>query len=350
MSGGVDSSTAAALLLNQGYDVFGITMIHYDSECQKAYRAAEDARRVCQVLGIEHHVCKLKTEFQEHVINEFIREYLKGRTPNPCVTCNRMIKWGIIQERALERGAQYMATGHYVRLVHNNGRYQLFRSQNRNKDQSYALWRLTQDQLAHTLFPLEGMSKSKVRDLAKKFGLDISHISESQDVCFIPDDNYKRFLIETLERRGHVITPGEIVDMHDNVLGEHKGIPFYTIGQRKGLGIALGKPAYVVDIDAETNRIRVGDKSDLLAHGLCAHHANWVSVPQPISGTRVTTHIRYNDRGAGSVLSSTDRDSFGLQFDHPRLSVTAGQSAVLYQYDLLVGGGIIETSIVDDKS
>lgn len=344
MSGGVDSSAAATLLLKQGYDVFGMTMIHYDSACRKAAKAAEDARQVCQTLGIEHHHISLKLEFKDQVINEFIHEYLSGRTPNPCVTCNRKIKWGIVQQKILECGARYMATGHYVRLIENNGRYQLLKSQNREKDQSYALWRLTQKQLAHTLFPLEGLSKTRVRNIAHQAGLDIAHKSESQDVCFIPDDNYKRFLIDTLQQRGETIEAGDIVDMQDHVIGRHQGTPFYTIGQRKGLGIALGKPAYVVEIDTQTNRIRVGDRSDLLSHGLCADQVNWVSVSQPPVDTRLTSHIRYNDRGAASTLTHSGHSHFCLRFDEPRPSITPGQSAVLYQNDLLIGGGIINAA------
>ncbi|MDZ7723031.1 MAG: tRNA 2-thiouridine(34) synthase MnmA [candidate division KSB1 bacterium] len=346
MSGGVDSSAAAVLLLKQGYSVFGITMIHYESKCRRAAQAAEDARRVCQTLGIEHRLYSLQSDFQHRVIHEFIREYLAGRTPNPCVTCNRTIKWGLLQQKALEQGAEYMATGHYVRLFRNS-RYQLIRSENRDKDQSYALWRLTQDQLARSMFPLEGLSKSNVREIAHNSGLDIAHKSESQDVCFIPDDDYKRFLIETLKKEGVKIEPGEIVDMQGNVLGEHKGIPFYTIGQRKGLGIALGKPAYVVEIDADHNRIRIGDRSDLLANGLHADNANWVSVSRPDPGTPVTAHIRYNDPGAAAMITHVNDDSFTLRFEHARPSVTPGQSAVLYQGDRLIGGGIIDSALKD---
>ena len=347
MSGGVDSSAAAVLLQKQGYAVFGITMVHYDSACRKASTAAEDARRVCQTLGIEHHVLSLKADFKDRVINEFIHEYLSGRTPNPCVTCNRTIKWGILQQKALELGADFMATGHYVRLFEKHGRYQLMRSENRDKDQSYALWRLTQPQLVHSMFPLEGLAKSRVREIAHDSGLDIAHKSESQDVCFIPDDDYKRFLIETLRERGQQVEPGEIVDMQGNVLGEHKGIPFYTIGQRKGLGIALGRPVYVVQIDAENNRIRVGDHSDLLANGLHAEKTNWVSVKRPHPGIPVTAHIRYNDPGAAAVINDVSDSGFTLRFNTPRPSVTIGQSAVLYQDEVLIGGGIIDSSIKD---
>ena len=347
MSGGVDSSVAAALLQQRGFHVFGMTMIHYDSVCAKAYRAAKDAEKVCRQLGIEHLVVDLREAFQQQVIDDFIREYLAGRTPNPCVRCNRTIKWGELLNHARHCGADMLATGHYVKLDYDGEaqRYRLLRSRNRQKDQSYALWRLTQEQLSQTVFPLEELNKDQVRELARKAGLDIAHKAESQDVCFIPDDDYKRFLIDTLHARGQTIEPGEIVDKNGQVLGTHQGYPFYTIGQRRGLGIALGRPVFVVDIDAENNRITVGDKEDLLSPGFCAHETNWVSTSRPDPGTTVTAHIRYSDPGFKATLDEVTDNNVKVRFEQPRLSVTPGQSAVFYDGDVLLGGGVINKKI-----
>lgn len=347
MSGGVDSSVAAALLLEAGYSVLGITMLHYESPCRKAHQAVQDAAAVCRTLDIPHHVVEMRQTFQDRVIEPFIAEYLAGRTPNPCVQCNVKIKWGELLQEALVRGATHLATGHYVNLEFNKHaqRFQLRRSQHRAKDQSYALWQLTQPQLAHTLFPISDTPKSRVRQKAAELGLDVAHTEESQDICFIPDDDYKQFLIDILKQRGQVIEPGPIVDMQDNVIGQHKGYPFYTIGQRKGLGVALGRPMFVVEIDAQRNQIRIGEKSELFAAGLRATSANWVAVEQPSVGMQVTAHIRYNDPGYAAALDTIKDDTFTVHFDVPRLSVTPGQSVVLYDGDLLIGGGIISKAL-----
>lgn len=347
MSGGVDSSVAAALLLEQGYDVLGVTMLHYDSPCRRSESAVEDAARVCATLGIPHHVVEMRGEFERLVIADFIGEYLAGRTPNPCVRCNVTIKWGKLLEAALSFGAERIATGHYVKIHFDetNRRFQIIKSGHRAKDQSYALWRLTQDQLSQTLFPIADMQKTAVREKAASLGLDIAHKSESQDICFIPDDDYARFITESLQRRGQSIQSGEIVDQDGKVLGRHKGYPFYTIGQRHGLGIALGKPAFVIEIDAEKNQVRVGDKEELLSSGLVAGQTNWISIEKPSAGMRVTAHIRYNDPGYPAVLSEITDDSITIRFDEPRISVTPGQSAVFYNGDVLLGGGIIEAAI-----
>jgi tRNA-uridine 2-sulfurtransferase len=347
MSGGVDSSVAAGLLLEQGYEVMGITMLHYDSPCRKSEAAVADAARVCRTLGIPHHVVDLRDDFEQSVIADFIGEYLAGRTPNPCVRCNATIKWGKLLEAALSLGADRIATGHYVKIHFDetSRRFQIIKSEHRAKDQSYALWRLTQDQLARTLFPIADLQKTAVREKAAALGLDIAQKAESQDICFIPDDDYARFLAASLEKRGERIQSGDIVDQAGKVLGRHKGYPFYTIGQRKGLGIALGRPAFVVEIDAEKNQIRVGDKEELFSSGLIATQPNWVSIERPSVGMKVTAHIRYNDPGYSAVLTDTTDDSITLHFDEPRTSVTPGQSAVFYNSDILLGGGIIEAAI-----
>jgi tRNA-uridine 2-sulfurtransferase len=347
MSGGVDSSVAAGLLLEQGHEVMGITMLHYDSPCRKSETSVEDAARVCRTLGIPHHVVDLRNDFEQWVIADFIGEYLAGRTPNPCVRCNATIKWGKLLEAALSLGAERIATGHYVniRFDETSRRFQIIKSEHRAKDQSYALWRLTQDQLARTLFPIANLQKTAVRDKAAAIGLDIAHKAESQDICFIPDDDYARFLEASLEKRGERIKSGDIVDQARKVLGQHKGYPFYTIGQRKGLGIALGRPAFVVEIDAEKNQIRIGEKEELFSSGLIAGQTNWVSTDKPSVGMKVMAHIRYNDPGYAAVLSNVTDDSITARFDEPRTSVTPGQSAVFYDNDVLLGGGIIEAAI-----
>jgi tRNA-uridine 2-sulfurtransferase len=347
MSGGVDSSVAAGLLLEQGHEVMGITMLHYDSPCRRSDSAVADAARVCRSLGIPHHVINLRGDFEQLVIADFVGEYLAGRTPNPCVRCNATIKWGKLLEAALNLGATRLATGHYVKIHFDktSRRFQIIKSGHRAKDQSYALWRLTQDQLARTLFPIADMEKTTVRKKAASLGLDIAQKAESQDICFIPDDDYARFLTANLEKRGESIQSGEIVDQGGKVLGRHKGHPFYTIGQRKGLGIALGRPAFVVEIDARQNRIRVGEKEELFSSGLVAVQTNWVSIEKPSIGMRVTAHIRYNDPGYPAMFTEAADETVAVLFDEPRLSVTPGQSAVFYDGEILLGGGIIEAAI-----
>jgi len=344
MSGGVDSSAAATLLKQQGHDIFGITMVQYESEECLAQQAAHDANKVCDDLGIAHHTIDLLDDFQNVVIDNFISEYLSGRTPNPCVLCNRTIKWGVLREKARALGAEKIATGHYVNLYldETTQRWTLTKSENRIKDQSYALWRLQQDQLATTLFPLGGLDKSHVREITAKADLHIAEKAESQDICFIPDDDYKKFIIDFLQAQGTKIEPGEILDQQNNVIGEHKGFPFYTIGQRKGLGIALGRPVFVTQIDAARNRIWIGDKEDLWADGLVATDTNWIAIEKPKAGMEVLAHIRYNDPGYPAVLETISENQVSVRFKEPRLSVTPGQSAVFYDGNILIGGGIIQ--------
>ena len=347
MSGGVDSSVAAALLLEAGYDVFGVTMLHYDSPCRRAESAVEDAARVCATLGIGHHVIELRGSFERLIIENFVNEYLAGRTPNPCVRCNVTIKWGELLNAALSLGAERFATGHYVKLRFDEtgSRYQIIKSQHRAKDQSYALWRLTQQQLARTLFPIADMQKDDVRAKAAAVGLDIAQKAESQDICFIPDDDYAAFIVEQLAARGQTPESGETVDGQGRVLGRNRGYPFYTIGQRKGLGIALGRPQYVVHIDPIKNQIRVGDQEELLSSGLIAEQTNWVSIAEPTPGMKISAHIRYNDPGYPAIIEAVEQDCVTVRFDKPRLSVTPGQSAVFYDGDLLIGGGIIVSAL-----
>lgn len=354
MSGGVDSSVAAAWLQKQGYEVIGITMEHLDASLlptQGALRhpsqPSRDAAIVCRQLGIEHHVVDLHTLFEKTVIDYFVGEYSAGRTPNPCVHCNVHIKWGALWEFGRRCGAEFFATGHYCRVLSDpqTGRYSLQQAVHRLKDQSYALWRLSQEQLRCTLFPLGEWSKEEVRAKAREWNLAVADKNESQEICFILDDDFRRFLIDRLAQAGHPVSPGDFVDRTGAVIGRHRGFPFYTIGQRKGLGVALGRPVFVCEIDPGNNRIRLGDKHELLASGLRASQTNWLTWPQPAAGAQVEARIRYKDPGFAATIDQVEQDSVILQFTEPRPAVTPGQSVVCYQGDRLVGGGIIEEAL-----
>ncbi|MBN1997848.1 tRNA 2-thiouridine(34) synthase MnmA [candidate division KSB1 bacterium] len=342
MSGGVDSSVAAYLLKEKGCDVFGITMLHMEN-FPGLEKTASDARDVCKQLGIPHYTINNRALFEKNVIKNFICEYEKGRTPNPCVMCNREIKWGQLRLEAIKLGAEYFSTGHYARIEHekNTGRYILFKAVNQAKDQSYALWRLSQEQLSKTIFPLGELEKQDTRRLAAQAGLHIAEKKESQEICFIPDDDYRRFL----RTHGINFQNGPIVTKDGKIVGEHQGIPFYTIGQRKGLGVALGRPVYVTKIDRKNNRIYVGDKSDLLSSGLIADQTNWIAMNEPNAGTQVEARIRYNDPGYPAVLEKITSNGVTVRFFEPRPAVTAGQSAVFYQGERVVGGGIIRKAL-----
>ncbi|HPI72917.1 MAG TPA: tRNA 2-thiouridine(34) synthase MnmA [bacterium] len=354
MSGGVDSSVAAAWLQNQGYEVIGVTMEHLDASLLPAqgalrhpYQPSRDAAIVCRQLGIEHHVVDLHALFEQTVIDYFVGEYLAGRTPNPCVHCNVHIKWGALWEFGRRCGAGLFATGHYCRVQSDpqTGRYWLQQAVHRPKDQSYALWRLSQEQLRCTLFPLGAWSKEEVRAKAREWNLSVAHKNESQEICFVLDDDFRRFLTDRLTQAGHSIPSGDFVDRTGAVIGRHRGYPFYTIGQRKGLGVALGRPVFVCEIDPGRNRIRLGEQQELLASGLIADQSNWLAWPQPAAGTKVEARIRYKDPGFAATIDQVETDRFILRFDEPRPAVTPGQSVVCYQEDRLVGGGIIEQAL-----
>ncbi|MDZ7270331.1 MAG: tRNA 2-thiouridine(34) synthase MnmA [candidate division KSB1 bacterium] len=348
MSGGVDSSVAAALLLEQGYAVKGLTMrlwegaeTHPQSCC--SLEAVKEAQAVCEKLGIRHYIIDLRREFEREVVAHFVREYLAGRTPNPCVLCNARIKWGELLKVAMTLGATHIATGHYARVAFDpeRRRFLLRKGADARKDQSYALWALTQEQLARTIFPLGEMHKQEVRQLAVSLGLPTADRPESQEVCFVPGGDYGLFLAERAERMGRTLRPGEVVDALGAVVGEHRGYPFYTIGQRKGVGVALGHPVYVVDIQPELNRVQVGTAEDLLSSGLEASPVNWVSEGCPEQGKRVTAKIRYKDPGFAAVVAYADHERLLLDFVRPQRAVTPGQSVVLYDGDVVVGGGVI---------
>jgi tRNA-uridine 2-sulfurtransferase len=353
MSGGVDSSVAAAVLMEKGYEVIGITMkLHEyadtgggsnDRSCCDL-ESYNDAARVCHKLGIPHYVIDLVEEFRRDVIDNFVDEYISGRTPNPCVLCNTKLKWDYLYKRAVDLEAGWIATGHYARLVHSPGEEpRLLRGTDPFKDQSYALWGIKREQLARTLFPLGDMSKSEAREVARRFGLLNAEKAESQDICFIPDGDYGSFLKHYAADRMSNILPGDIIDGEGRIVGQHRGLPYYTIGQRRGLNVALGQPVYVNRIDHENNRIEIGYDSDLARGGLIAGAFNWL-IDIPVDVLYCEAAIRYHDKGSGCRVVTTG-DGISLVFDKPRRAVTPGQSVVLYRDDRVLGGGIINRDI-----
>ena len=352
MSGGVDSSVAAYLLKEQGYDVIGVTMQIWQDEDRAIQEenggccglsAVDDARRVASELEIPYYVMNFKKEFKRDVIDYFIEEYRQGRTPNPCIACNRYVKWESLLKRSMEIGADYIATGHYARIVKlENGRYTLMRSATIAKDQTYALYNLTQEQLSHTLMPVGEYSKEEVRKIAEKINLQVANKPDSQDICFVPDGDYAGFIEEST---GEKIQPGNFVDMEGNILGQHKGIIHYTVGQRKGLGLALGKPVFVIEIRPETNEVVIGDREDSLSYTVRANQVNFMSVENIEGEIRVFAKIRYNHKGAWCTVKKTGADEILCTFDEPQRAITPGQAVVLYDGDYVLGGG----TIIGDK-
>jgi len=346
MSGGVDSSVAAALLKEQGYEVIGITMCFNlkDAERKKpaccGIQGIEDARRVCHKLGIKHYVLNMQKALSKHVIKDFLSEYAAGRTPNPCVRCNQYLKFGHLLKKALSLDAKYLATGHYVRIVKTKAGLQLKKAKDLHKDQSYFLYRLGQDQLKHLLFPLGGYTKAQVRELARKFGLAVADKIGSQEICFLPEVDYRPFLKNYLKNK---IKSGEVVDRAGNILGSHKGVAFYTIGQREGLGIALGHPVYVTKIDPKNNELTLGPKKDVLKKQLLVKDAHFIV--KPIKKRVVLrVRIRYNHREAAAEVIPC-KNKLKIKFRQPQFAVTPGQSAVIYSGDSVLGGGIIEKAL-----
>jgi tRNA-specific 2-thiouridylase len=348
MSGGVDSSVAAYLLKQQGYDVVGVTMQIWQDEEVAAQEenggccglsAVDDARRVANRLDIPYYVMNFKQEFKENVIDYFINEYLEARTPNPCIACNRYVKWESLLKRSLDIGADYIATGHYARIMQlPNGRFTLQQSVTQAKDQTYALYNLTQEQLSHTLMPVGDYTKDEIRKIAEDVGLPVAHKPDSQEICFVPDDDYASYIEEMT---GKPSPEGNFVDLDGNVLGRHKGIIHYTIGQRKGLGLALGKPVFVVDIKKETNEVVIGTNEDVFAKKLIADRVNFMSIPSLDGEMRVRAKVRYNHRGADCTIRMIDENIIECEFDEPQRAITPGQAVVFYQEDYVVGGASI---------
>lgn len=349
MSGGVDSSVAAALLKEEGFGVTGVTLRLYDNEdigmtgqgktcC--SLRDVRFAREVCDALGIPHYVLNYRDSFCKDVIGRFVRAYLDGLTPNPCVDCNRYIKFNALLKRALLLEHDFIATGHYAKIELDgaSGRFLLKRPADGRKDQTYVLYGMTQDQLARTLFPLGGLAKESVREIAMGLGFGNADKADSQDICFVPDGDYASF-IEGYT--GHSQEKGDFVDMEGAPIGEHGGIARYTIGQRKGLGKAFGRPMYVAEKDARHNTVTLGDEGDLYAKGLVAGDVNLIAVESLQAPLDVTAKIRYRMREAKARLHPLDKGKVYVEFENPQRAVTPGQAAVFYSGDVVVGGGTI---------
>lgn len=342
MSGGVDSSVAAALLKQKGFEVIGITICFNlsDSLGKKpsccGLQGIEDARRVAHTLGIKHYVINLQKELEEKIIDDFCLEYLSGRTPNPCVRCNQYIKFKTLLRKAMSLDAKFLATGHYARIVQGS-QYYLRKAKDVKKDQSYFLYRLSQEQLKHLLFPVGNYTKQQVRKLGSKFRLPVAQKLDSQEICFLPNEDYRAFLQKRLKSK---IKPGLIVDEKGQVLGEHKGIAFYTIGQRRGLGVAAGQPIYVIRLDTQDNRVIVGRKEDAYASEFRLKDASFIN---RVFKNKVVADvkIRYNHHGAYAEIIP-DNDKFRVRFKKPQFAITPGQSAVFYKRDRVLGGGIID--------
>jgi tRNA-specific 2-thiouridylase len=353
MSGGIDSSVAACLLHEQGYEVIGITIKTYryediggnvgnDSTCC-SLDGINDARRVCNALGIPHYVVDWSDTFKEEIIDYFVEDYLAGNTPNPCVKCNRTIKWGEMIKKANALGAQWIATGHYAEISYNQhtDRYYLKRDTNNRKDQTYALWGLKQEHLSRTLFPLTGFTKEQSRAEAERFTLGIEKKPESYEICFIPDNDYKRFMHDMVPNLDEISGSGPIL-MHGKEIGQHTGYHGYTVGQRKGLGISYPEPLYVLNVLADTNTVEVGTDADLLSTELIAGNVNFMSFPSLDKPQLFIVKIRYKDDGALAMCSLQDDGKLHIVFQEPRRAITPGQSIVLYLDNDVVGGGIIE--------
>lgn len=349
MSGGVDSSVAAWLLKEQGYDVIGVTMQIWqdeDRDVQEAeggccgLSAVEDARRVAMDLGIPYYVMNFKEEFRNNVMDYFVGEYVEGRTPNPCIACNRYVKWESLLRRSLSIGADYIATGHYAQIEQlPGGRYALKTSVTASKDQTYALYNLTQDQLAHTLMPVGSYCKDEIRAMARDREILVAHKPDSQEICFIPDHDHAHFIEEYTGRQ---LPVGNFVDLQGNVLGSHKGISHYTIGQRKGLDLAMGRPVFVVEIRPGTNEVVIGEEKDVFTNILTCNKLNWMAV-DGLHGKEmeVTAKIRYSHKGASCTIREIGADLVECRFEEPVRAVTPGQAVVFYQGDYVAGGGTI---------
>ncbi len=335
MSGGVDSSVAAFLTKKMGYDLMGVTL----SLTDEAEGDACDAKSVAERLGFAHEVLNLKREFEKQVIDRFIDAYEHSKTPNPCIDCNRFIKFGRLIDYAKDNGFSCVATGHYVQIENINGRYILKKGVDVTKDQSYVLYSLTQEQLKHSLFPLGGLSKNEVREIALDNGFTNAKKRESQDICFVPDGDYAGFIEKHL---GKAYPEGDFTDLDGNVLGTHKGLIRYTIGQRKGLGLALPKAMYVCRLCPETNCVMLGDNEDLFSKTLDAYDINLITTDRIENSLRVEAKVRYSQKAQKATVWQTGENSMHIEFDEPQRAITSGQAVVLYDSDTVIGGGTIK--------
>ncbi|MDQ1638598.1 MAG: tRNA-uridine 2-sulfurtransferase [Pyrinomonadaceae bacterium] len=360
MSGGVDSSAAAAILKEQGHELVGFTMQLWDqrrginkdengdplpSRCC-SLDDVYDARRVAEELGFPFYVLNLEKDFERDVVQPFVSSYLSGETPIPCVACNSRLKFASLDRLAESLGCDKVATGHYARVEFDEAanRYRLFRGRNPEKDQSYFLWELTQDQLSRAMFPLGVMSKAQVRDVARDHSMAVAEKAESQEICFVPDGNYAGFIdryLAATDSEERLPGDGEIVDTGGEVIGKHGGIHRYTVGQRRGIGISSSKPLYVVSIDAARNRVIVGGDDELAGKSFTAAGVNWVALDAPVDAVRADVRIRYRHTAASSTIAPLPNNRVQVTFDEPQRAITPGQATVFYRGDEVVGGGWI---------
>jgi tRNA-uridine 2-sulfurtransferase len=352
MSGGIDSSVAAMLLHEEGYEVIGLTMKTWDYASSGGSRKStgccslddiNDARILAVNMGFHHIILDIREEFGDSIIDNFVGEYLAGRTPNPCVLCNTHIKWDALLRRADQLGCEFIATGHYAQVRNENNRYIISKGKDENKDQSYVLWGLTQKSLARTLFPLGGFSKPEIRKMALDRGYEeLSKKGESFEICFVPDNDYRGFLKRRVEGLEDRVKGGKFVDMEGNVIGEHEGYPFYTIGQRRGLDVAFGDPRYVIKIDPKENIVVLGTKEDLNKKEVFVRDPNIMKYEKLPTPLEAVSKIRYKDKGANSNITITDDNRIKIEFYSEVQGVAPGQSAVFYEGNDLIGGGFID--------
>jgi len=352
MSGGIDSTVTALMLNDQGYEVVGITMKTWDYATSGGGKketgccnidSFNDARMAAVQHGFPHYILDIRDEFGDFVIENFVDEYLAGRTPNPCVMCNTHIKWRALLKRADALGCDFIATGHYANVhQHDNGRFYLSKGVDETKDQSYVLWGLQQDLLSRTLLPLGTYHKTAIRQMAHDYGYpELAKKSESYEICFVPDNDYRGFLKRRIDGLEEQVAGGNFIDKTGKVLGKHKGYPFYTIGQRKGLDITFGKPVYVTNIIPETNTVMLGDEEDLNRQDMVVSKINWIKYEGITDGTEALTKIRYKDQGAMASLYNHP-NGVQVQFSHYAKGIAPGQSAVFYEGDDVIGGGVIQ--------
>jgi tRNA-specific 2-thiouridylase len=349
MSGGVDSAVAAGILARDGYDVIGITMRLWSVEDPDAPAGKRrccsvedtgDARRAADTIGIPHYVLNMEREFHDRVIDYFVAEYDRGRTPNPCLACNEHVKFRALLDRALAFDADYLATGHYARIDAHGDRFRLRRAIDHDKDQSYVLYTLGQAELARTLFPVGGYAKPTIRELAREMRLELAEKPDSADICFVPDGDYKKFVRERVDAR-----PGAIHNEDGEIVGRHDGIAGFTVGQRRGIGVAVGDKRFVTSVDPELNVITIGPEEHLMAREAIVERVNWLSGEKPPGEIRVDAKIRYRTPAASAVVRPIDDGSARVTFDRPQRAITPGQAAVFYQGDEVVGGGAILRAI-----
>jgi tRNA-specific 2-thiouridylase len=368
MSGGVDSSVAAYLLKKRGYDVIGITMQMWQEEelCTakenggySGHDAVDDARRVAAVLDIPYYVMNFKQEFKKNVIDYFVSEYMQARTPNPCIACNRYVKWEALLKKSLELGASYIATGHYARIIKlDNGRYTIRKAVTQRKDQTYALYKLTQDQMSHTLMPVGGYTKDEIRSIALQQKLLVANKPDSQEICFIPNNDYADFItkyhsqneiskeisqpgIQSGKDDYLGLTCGNYVNTDGEVIGKHKGLIHYTVGQRKGLNLAMGQPVFVLELRPQTNEVVIGNANEVFSDHLYANQLNFMSIEDLEGEMMVEAKIRYTHKGARCIIKKTAQDEIKCIFEEPQRAITPGQAVVFYKKDYIVGGGSI---------